>query len=385
MTGPRRRLGDVLLVIGLVVGFGLCAAALLLLLGRQYGAVVPLVSAGAAALPVPVLVMCLRWLDRYQPEPVKYLLFAFLWGALVATVGSVVLGIAGRYAFGALVPPSVSAIWIAPPTEEFGKALPVLLLYAFRRREFGGIVDGISYAAMAGIGFAFTENILYFSQAYTAGLDSGGTARGVVRLLVLFVLRGVLSPFAHPLFTACTGIGLGIAVHARARWVRVGAPLLGFAVAVSLHHTWNTVASTGSASRALQGYVFVMVPALAVVVAIAVVVRTAEARTVRRVLPAYVDSGWLSADEVAWLADSARRDRARRWARAVAGSKGARAMAGYQFDATRLALLRDRARRRAVDETFPDRERALLTSLSGRREFLRHYSPSGPFPPSGGG
>jgi RsiW-degrading membrane proteinase PrsW (M82 family) len=385
MTRSRRRFGGVVLVIGIAIGFGLCAAALLLLVGRQYGAVVPLVSAAAAALPIPVLVLCLRWLDRYEPEPVRYLIFAFLWGALVATVGSLLLGIAGRYALGGLLPSSTSAIWVAPPTEEFGKAVPVLLLFFFRRREFGGIVDGISYAAMAGIGFAFTENILYFSQAYTSGFESGGTARGVVRLLVLFVLRGLLSPFAHPLFTACTGIGLGIAVNARARVMRFGAPLAGYAVAVTLHHTWNTLASTGSAVRALQGYVFVMVPALSVVVVIAVMDRKAEARTVRKVLPTYVSAGWLAADEVTWLTDSRRRDAARKWARAVAGSKGARTMSSYQFDANRLALLRDRAARRTADGTFAERERALLDSLSRDRDFFRQYSLSGPVPPGGGG
>jgi len=33
----------------------------------------------------------------------------------------------------------------------------------------------------------------------------------------VFVVRGLMSPFAHPLFTAMTGIGLGIAATTRSR------------------------------------------------------------------------------------------------------------------------------------------------------------------------
>ena len=64
---------------------------------------------------------------------------------------------------------------------------------------------------MVGVGFAFTENILYLASAYDG---SDGSARaGSQALTGLFVLRCLVSPFAHPLFTAFTGIGVGIAVE----------------------------------------------------------------------------------------------------------------------------------------------------------------------------
>ena len=95
-------------------------------------------------------------------------------------------------------------------TEEFSKGLFLLLLLWWRRAELDGILDGIVYAGMVGIGFAFTENILYLAAAYngTDGMGPGGTEA----LTGTFVLRCLFSPFAHPLFTAFTGIGVGIAV-----------------------------------------------------------------------------------------------------------------------------------------------------------------------------
>ena len=78
------------------------------------------------------------------------------------------------------------------------------------RASSTAILDGIVYAGMVGIGFAFTENILYLAAAYngTDGMGPGGTEA----LTGTFVLRCLISPFAHPLFTTFTGIGVGIAV-----------------------------------------------------------------------------------------------------------------------------------------------------------------------------
>jgi RsiW-degrading membrane proteinase PrsW (M82 family) len=370
----KSRAGRILLLVALVALFGLCAVALAVVIGYEFGPFVPILGILAAAVPVPIVVLCLRWLDRYEPEPWKYLVFAFLWGALVATLSALVLQIIA----GSVVPEGASAVLVAPPTEEFGKALPVLLLLLFRRREFGGVVDGIVYAGMAGIGFAFTENVLYFSQAYVQGAEQG---HGFLALAVLFVVRGVMSPFAHPLFTAFAGIGLGLAALYRHPAVRFGAPLLGYVVAVALHALWNLIASVPSFPVQLMGYLFVMLPAFVATVGIAIFVRAREAKVVARVLPAYVTAGWLTPVEVHWLSTMTSRRAARRWARAVAAEAGDRAMREYQFSATKLAMLRDRQYRGHVDPEFVAHERELLGALTTARQFFQRYSPYGPVPP----
>jgi RsiW-degrading membrane proteinase PrsW (M82 family) len=369
----KSRGGRVLLVVALMVLFGLCAVALAAVIGYEFGPFVPILGILAAALPVPLVVLSLRWLDRYEPEPWRYLLFAFGWGALVATVSALVLQVLA----GTVVPEGASAVLVAPPTEEFGKALPVLLLLLFRRREFGGVVDGIVYAGMAGAGFAFTENVLYFSQAYVQGAEQG---HGFLAVAVLFVVRGVLSPFAHPLFTACAGIGLGLAALYRHPAVRVGAPLVGYLMAVTLHALWNLIASVPSLAVQVTGYLFLMVPAFAAMVGIALFVRSREAKVVGRILPAYVTAGWLTPAELPWLSTTGARRAARRWARAVGGEAGDRALREYQFGATKLAMLRDRQLRGLVDPEFVTRERELLGALTTARQFFLRYSPYGPVP-----
>jgi RsiW-degrading membrane proteinase PrsW (M82 family) len=370
----KSRGGRVLLLVALVALFGLCAVALAVVIGYEFGPVVPLLGLFAAALPVPLVVLCLRWLDRYEPEPWRYLVFAFLWGALVATVSALILQVvAGR-----VVPEGAAAVLVAPPTEEFGKALPVLLLLLFRRREFGGVVDGIVYAGMAGIGFAFTENILYFSQAYAEGQQQG---QGLLTLAVLFAVRGIMSPFAHPLFTAFAGIGLGLAALYRHPAVRFGAPVAGFLLAVLLHALWNLIASVPSLAVQLLGYLFVMVPTFLAMVGIALFVRAREAMVVSRVLPAYVAAGWLTPPELQWLSTMTARRAARKWAHAVAGPVGDRALKEYQFSATKLAMLRDRQSRGHADSDFITRERELLGALTAQRQYFLRFSPYGPVPP----
>ena len=158
------------------------------------------------------------WLDRYEPEPRSLLVLGLGWGAFVATSGALVLQLFDTVIFAADRRPS-SATVVAPVTEEAAKGLFILLLLFYRRHELDGVLDGIVYAGMVGIGFAFTENILYLTSAY---MGDDGQAGGLGGAVGLFIVRCVFSPFAHPFFTAFIGIGIGIAVTARSR-ARAGA------------------------------------------------------------------------------------------------------------------------------------------------------------------
>src|SRR5262245_21863225 len=79
---PKRRW----LWLGLVIFFLAGAAiAMLVYLGVNLGIQALLIGLAAAILPVPVLVACFLWLDRYEPEPAWVLAACFAWGAFVAT------------------------------------------------------------------------------------------------------------------------------------------------------------------------------------------------------------------------------------------------------------------------------------------------------------
>src|SRR5688572_4201834 len=76
------------LVVAALLGGAVVMAVVLIAVGRPEAVAVGLVL---AILPVGPLVACYLWLDRYEPEPVRLLILAFAWGALVATGAAVLL------------------------------------------------------------------------------------------------------------------------------------------------------------------------------------------------------------------------------------------------------------------------------------------------------
>nr|WP_281352198.1 PrsW family intramembrane metalloprotease [Phytoactinopolyspora alkaliphila] len=158
------------------------------------------VAAGFLALvPVILLAGTFLWLDRWEPEPGRTLLFAFLWGAGVATLGALLVNSAVGVTYG----PAASAVVSAPLVEEALKGLFLVGLLWFNRRQLDGVVDGVVYAGMTAAGFAFVENVFYLGRAFEIDYYDGWFT---------FVLRGVVSPFAHPLFTVFIGLAVGVAV-----------------------------------------------------------------------------------------------------------------------------------------------------------------------------
>jgi hypothetical protein len=152
----------------------------------------------------------------------------------------------------------LGAVLVAPVVEEAVKGAFLVGLLLFRFREFDGVVDGIVYAGLVAAGFAFTENILYLGSAF-AEEQMAGQSGGVLGVLLL---RGLLSPFAHPLFTAMTGIGAGIAARSGSIGVRVVAVAVGYLVAVGLHAVWNGSAVLLGGTAFLGVYVVVMAAAV---------------------------------------------------------------------------------------------------------------------------
>ena len=103
----------------------------------------------------------------------------------------------------------------------------------------------------------------------------------------MLVLRGVLSPFAHPLFTSMTGIGCGLAATSRSPAARVLFVLVGYLAAVTLHALWNGSATLGDGQAFLGVYLYVMVPLLLGMFLLVGWQRRREQRTVRAELPEF--------------------------------------------------------------------------------------------------
>ncbi|MGW3899220.1 PrsW family intramembrane metalloprotease [Micromonospora profundi] len=388
---PLRRLGwrRFLVLAGVVLLIAACAVFMLFTLGQSLGAQALLIGVVAAILPVPVLVACFLWLDRYEPEPLKYLIFCFTWGAFVSTAASLTVNefSAAQFADRGL-PVALTGVLVAPFIEELTKALGPILLLVFRRREWSGITDGLVYCGLSAVGFAMVENILYLGgHGYAAGADQYGPATGTQQVIAIFIVRILLFGFAHPLFTSMAGVGLGIAARTADRRVRVLAPIAGLLLAMILHGTWNLLPTltqaTGEVVIMLYGFLSLMVPVFFGMVGLALWLRAWEGRLTERRLPDYVRAGWLSPPEVAALSSLGRRHAARSWARRVAGDAGVRAMRGYQFAATRLALLRDGTlrgldRKPADQERTAAEERQLLEQITAYRSFFVGRDPQAP-------
>ena len=347
----------VLLLVSLLILLGI--------IGNQLEAQVAVLATLMALIPLIIIVPTYLWLDRYEAEPVGYLVAAFLWGALIAVVGAFFLNSLG---LALLVqshwtdPFETGAVYLAPITEETLKGLGIFLIYLLRRHEFDGIIDGIVYAGMIGAGFAFSENILYLGQAYTEMGNEGLTAT--------FIVRGLMGPFGHPLFTSLIGIGIGIAVSTRSSGVKALAIVGGWVCAVLLHGAWNLAAIAGLEGF-LSAYVTYQVPLFLAFIGFLVWLRRREGRLIGQYLSAYADAGWLTHAEVGMLSHLSTRRAARAWARERGGNAAQRSMDAFQDSASDLALLRSRLVRGTAERDAAQREMILLQAITEhRRDFI---------------
>jgi len=329
-----------------------------------------------AAIPVGPVIAAFVWLDRYEPEPVKVLAAAFAWGALVATAAALILQALDQFVLG--TPENWSAAIVAPITEEAAKGAFIVFLVWLRRHVIDGLLDGIVYAGMIGVGFAFTENILYLGAAYMGSEDLG--PGGLGSALGVFVMRGIFSPFAHPLFTAFIGLGVGYAAVRHTPAARIVAPLAGYVLAVATHAVWNGAALFGGGQAFVMTYLFLMVPAFLMFVAFAVWARAREAKMLTRALTDAANRGFLAQAEVPWLVRLPARRASRSHARRYGGPLGERVMREYQQQAVELGFLHDRYLRGTAPADFAERGTAMVRRLDALRPYVLFPHPVGSAP-----
>lgn len=306
-------------------------------------------SVVAGLIPLAIVLPVLSWLDRVEPEPWSSRIHALLWGAGVAIVVS---GIVNTLVV--LLAGEVAAVVVsAPLVEEIAKGLGVV--WAVRRREVDGVSDGIVFAGWVALGFAVVEDMTYFAAADVEGA-----------FVATVILRGVLTPFAHPLFTFWTGLAIGLAVRrGRPIWPSM---LWGLALAVGTHALWNGSLVLADATYDVGEDVgtLVLLGALALFVglflAVAVtlyVMRRREERRFMAAVPALVLRYGVAPDEAAMFASWRSLLRARR---RLPRSRR-RDLDRVHAALARLSLLHDGA----MD---PGRERVLAEQL---RDALARY------------
>lgn len=350
-----------------VIGISVLGVLLLILAAvfvLSLGPVAFAIAGIMALVPLAIVLLGVNWIDRWEPEPRLAFVFSFLWGAAFAVITSLLLeSVVGQVLASASgskdVADFLSAVIEAPIIEEGSKGLGLLVIFLFARRFFDGPVDGIVYAAWIAGGFAFVENIIYFGSQLLNGGVSGG-------LVQIFVLRGLMSPFAHVMFTACTGFAIGIAARRSGVGGVLGAWVVGLIVAVGLHALWN--GALYFVPSFLGYYVVVQFPLFIIALLIVLYLRRQEAALTFTRLSEYAAVGWFSPGEVTSLATGTGRRQARAWAR----TRGlGPQMKRYTRDATRLAFTRQRLVTGRAAPGARSEEEALLTSIVAERAVLQ--------------
>ncbi|NHB85741.1 PrsW family intramembrane metalloprotease [Tessaracoccus sp. HDW20] len=203
-----------------------------------------LIGAKFALPTAAVYVTLFIWLDRFRPSQPLVWLLTFGWGAAASTWFSIHvntwMGQAMATREANADSGARSAVFSAPFVEEFAKATVLVLLVILWRNRIVSRLSIVALAGLSAVGFAFVENILYYSRVWMQATNDISIANPTETLVQLVLLRGVYTSFGHPLFTIMTGAGLAIGLGARSKLVRVMAPS-----AASCWPASGTCSSTG--------------------------------------------------------------------------------------------------------------------------------------------
>ena len=324
----------VIIVLGTVAGLIVIALTALNPVGTAIGFVL-------SSVAMTVVVLAYLWLDRWEPEPPRLLVLAFLWGATVAVIIASTIQI---YAESVINPGGTETVsWVsvvigAPLTEEAAKGLFLLLMMTgLRRNELNSLTDCLVYAGLTGAGFAWLEDILYI-----------GGGESLADSLLTAALRLIMGPFAHSLFTTMFGIGVYFALRQRNSLAKAGCILLGYLGAVIMHGLWNGSSLLGTGAY-FGVYVFWMVPIFALAIVLGVRSRRREQAVVAAKLPGMVAAGLVSPNEATWLGSIRDRKLAIGEATRVGGRPAGKTVKAFAAQVVELAFVRDR-----IDRGFGD-------------------------------
>lgn len=210
-----------------------------------------LIAGGAALIFTAIII----WVDRYERESWKWLLLAFMWGALAApALNHQLRFMLGKSIYQEIITLSVhkelasdivntTLRLFVPFTEELSKGLFIFLIFLGIPREFDNLLDGIIYGAMVGIGFAMVEQVGFLQKEVLGAISATADASEAFwdEAYRRVFLTGLWS---HPMLSAFVGAGLSWARTTKSRWQRWVAPILGFFLAVLIHKNWNFLADS---------------------------------------------------------------------------------------------------------------------------------------------
>ena len=309
-------------------------------------------------------------LDQFEPEPASLIAIAAVWGGAVALMFSAITNSAALSFLQHVVPAGTVDSWgaaiVAPVNEELYKGAGLVMLYLMARSEFDGLMDGLVYGAMIGLGFQVVENVQYFMLA--AAESSGGQLGPVVNtFFVRVVLAGL---YSHTLFSGLMGFGFAYLVTQRAasRRKRVMVAALFAVLAWAAHFVWNSPWLDSLMGRSPGSFVLAVVakgvPFLGFLALLTVFARRRESRVFARLIAVEVGSDVLSEAEFHSLQSGRRRRAALRRAKRDRGPEARSMLRSLQREQMNLALFHSKVE--SLDHPALEAQRETIRRLKTR-------------------
>ncbi|TYP98070.1 RsiW-degrading membrane proteinase PrsW (M82 family) [Tenacibaculum adriaticum] len=177
-----------------------------------------------AVAPAMIIVAYIYLKDKFEKEPINFLIKNFVLGAIVSILVTIILGAVLNGYF--IVTDSrniiqilVKAFVVVGFVEEFSKYI-IVRYYAQTNKEFNEPFDGIVYAVMVSMGFATLENVLYVFQ-YGAGTG---------------IIRAFTAVPAHATFAILMGFFMGKAKFSKNKRLF---NLIGLLLAILFHGAYD--------------------------------------------------------------------------------------------------------------------------------------------------
>ena len=199
-----------------------------------------------SVVPAGVLALYIYRTDITTKEPPQLLLVTFVLAILFAGFAAIYNDVFGFLRGLGVVGFVLYYYLVVGPGEEAVKLLAVRL-YAYRDERFDSVIDGAVYGAVAGLGFATIENVIYITQGLEAPSSLlAATAASYVNQLLsaldaggqITAVRGLAGP-GHVIYSAFAGYYLGLAKFNRENAGPIVAK--GLLIAAFIHATYNTL------------------------------------------------------------------------------------------------------------------------------------------------